>query len=300
VLRYYTSVRDAERQRLLREEALRRERIKAADTERRAVIEAARARIPERAYEIPLGETALTPRVLAHLERAGLENVGQVMALLAEGDEGLLKLEGVGPKSLTEVKQGIEALGLAEVEMPPVIAEPVVEAEAAAPPVEAVEAEVEAVAVGEIAQPDETLTAPELEAQVEITAPAELAAVDLRVEAETPAAVTPEDLVEPTLEAKAVEVEEKEPPSTVVEETVAKEDEPAMPPTTVQEAPESFVEEEEDVEFKVEEDRKRDRLRRRRLVYDEDRGMVVAQRRRKRGEISDEPDEFSEWDNLLG
>ncbi|MBU0705349.1 MAG: transcription termination factor NusA, partial [Chloroflexi bacterium] len=56
VRRYYTLIRDAERARLLAEEKVRRAAIKTAEVERRAIIDAARACISPRAYEIPLDE----------------------------------------------------------------------------------------------------------------------------------------------------------------------------------------------------------------------------------------------------
>ncbi|OQY24020.1 MAG: hypothetical protein B6I34_04070 [Anaerolineaceae bacterium 4572_32.1] len=167
VQKYYTSIRNAERARLMAEEESRRAAIEAADAERRAAIEAARSRIPPLAYEIPLAEFGLSTRVLGHLERAKLATVGSVMELLAEGDEGLLKLDGVGPKSLAEVKQCIEALALPEVEevVPAeeeeeIAAEVVVEAEAVPstePAPEAVEAVEEAVAVEPAPEPVEAL-----------------------------------------------------------------------------------------------------------------------------------------------
>ena len=113
---YYASLRDAERARLMAEETARRAAIEAAEAERRATIEAARALIPPRAYEISLPEMGLSARVLGHLERAELANVGEVMERFAEGDEGLLRLDGIGPKSLAEIKRCIEALALPEVE----------------------------------------------------------------------------------------------------------------------------------------------------------------------------------------
>ena len=117
---YYASIRDAERTRLLEEERSRLQAIEAAEAERRAEIEAARATIPPQAYEIPLADIGLSTRVMGHLSRANLETVGEVMGRLAEGDEGLLKLDGFGPKSLSEVKQCIGALALPEAvtEMP--------------------------------------------------------------------------------------------------------------------------------------------------------------------------------------
>jgi N utilization substance protein A len=136
---YYVSIRDAERARRMAEEAARRAVIEAAEAERRAIIELALARIPPQAHEIPLAEMGLSARVLGHLERAGLETVGGVMERLAEGDEGLLKLDGVGPKSLAEVKRCIEALELPEVEEDALVEEEALPAE---PTPEALVAEV--------------------------------------------------------------------------------------------------------------------------------------------------------------
>ena len=64
----------------------------------------------EEDHETPLTEIGLSARVLGHLEQADLATVGDVVERLAEGDEGLLKLDGIGPKSLAEIKQCIGAL----------------------------------------------------------------------------------------------------------------------------------------------------------------------------------------------
>lgn len=157
---YYASIRDAERERLMAEEKARRAAIESADAARRAIIEAARARIPQRAYGVPLAEFGLSTRVLGHLERADLATVGNVMELLAEGDEGLLKLDGIGPKSLSEIKQRIQALELFQVEeeaAAPAEEEKAVEPEVALPPaepaVEVAEIVEEKAKVAEEAQP---------------------------------------------------------------------------------------------------------------------------------------------------
>jgi len=113
---YYASLRNAERARRLKEETTRRAAIEAAEAERRKTVSAALARIPPQAREIPLADIDLSTRVLGHLERARLETVWDAMERLAEGDEGLLKLDGIGPKSLAEIKQRIDALALPEVE----------------------------------------------------------------------------------------------------------------------------------------------------------------------------------------
>jgi N utilization substance protein A len=260
---YYASLRDAERARLMAEEAARRAAIESAESERRVAIEAARARIPPRAYEIPLAEMGLSARVLGHLERAELANVGEVMERLAEGDEGLLRLEGVGPKSLAEVKQCIETLALPEIEET-VPTEEAVTAEADGAPL----AEPAAEAPVEVAE--EAPTAEEVEkkeAIPEITGEAE--ALEAVVEA-------PAEEVVAAGEALAEKVVTEEAPAAV-------------------EVPELLLEEgegEEDIEAKLAEDRKRERRLRRQLVYDEELDVLVAHRRRKREDDVDEWEEF--------
>jgi len=258
---YYASLRDAERARLMAEEAARRAAIESAESERRVAIEAARARIPPHAYEIPLAEMGLSARVLGHLERAELANVGEVMERLAEGDEGLLRLEGVGPKSLAEVKQCIETLALPEIEET-VPTEEAVTAEADGAPL----AEPAAEAPVEVAE--EAPTAEEVEkkeALAEITGEAEALAAVVEVPAEEVVAAG---------EAPAEEVVTEEAPAAV-------------------EVPELLLEEgegEEDIEAKLAEDRKRERRLRRQLVYDEELDVLVAHRRRKR------EDDVDEWE----
>ena len=177
---YYASIRDAERARLLAEEKVRRAAIEAAEAERRTIIDAARACISPQAYEIPLGEFGLSTRVLGHLERAELATVGAVMELLAEGDEGLLKLDGIGPKSMAEIKQCIEELALPEVEeIAPAEEEEAVQVEAeveAVQPVEPTpeaieEAQVEEIAAVEEAPVEEALVVEVVTEEVPVALP---------------------------------------------------------------------------------------------------------------------------------
>jgi N utilization substance protein A len=292
---YYVSIRDAERARLIAEEAARQALIKAAEAERRAVIDAALALIPPLAYEIPLAEVGLSARVLGHMERAGLENVGEVMERLAEGDEGLLKLEGVGPKTLAEIKQCIEALALTVEEPAAVEEEAVAEVETEA------EVEVEA----EVQLEAEIAAEPEVELEVE----AEVAA---EIEAALPAEPMPEELetieeepVEeiPTEEKAAVAVAEEIQvvPEAVEEAPVEKEEVvEAEAPAIVEPIMPLLDEEAEELETVFGEDRQRERRQRRALIFDEDAGVVVALRRRKRGGDAEEwDDELGEWDEYL-
>ena len=254
---YYASIRDAERARLMAEETARRAVIAAAEAERRAAIEAALALIPPQSHEISLTEIDLSTRVFGHLERARLTTVGDVMKCLAEGDEGLLKLDGIGPKSLAEVKRCIEALALPKVEE-------------VIPTEEETAAEVEA----EAALPPKP--APEVPVAVVDMVAAEAAI-------ETEAAIIEEALEEevPTPEVALEAVEE-----TPVEEAVA-EEVPVL--AKVQELP---FEEEGETEAELEEGRRRERRLRRQLVYDEELGETVALRRRKRDEDIGEWEEY--------
>lgn len=134
-----------------------------ASAERVVDVQAMLARIPPTAFEARLADLGLSARVFSHLEKAGLATAGQVMRRLAEGDEAMLSVEGIGPKALAEIKTQIDAKGLgfipeaapaqpeavlpielvapAEVTPPPEVAAPV---EAAAPPAAEVTAPVEA------------------------------------------------------------------------------------------------------------------------------------------------------------
>ena len=82
------------------------------ETARQEAINAYRARIPVAAYATPVGELGLNPRVLEHIERSGLTNVGQIHERLATGDEAMLAIDGIGPKGLAHIKQVIDEKGL--------------------------------------------------------------------------------------------------------------------------------------------------------------------------------------------
>ncbi len=273
VQQYYSSIRHSERQRLIKEEALRRARIEAAQSAREAKIQAAIAKIPAQAYEVPLNKIGLSARVLAHLERAGLENAGQVMARLAEGDEGLLQIHAIGPKSLKEIKRCLQALDLPaeEVQEEPAEQAPTAEAAVVEPPSPVVEA---------AATPAEAI---ETEEEAEPST-AEPAVEPASVEAPPAEALEPEGVKEP---------EEPEEPEEEQDLQGKGEEQEAALSTSL-----PFIEEEEE-EFVIEESRKRDRRRRRQLIYDEEAGVVIARRHRKRGDLFDELDDLGEWEEFI-
>jgi transcription termination/antitermination protein NusA len=121
-----------------------------SETARQETINAYRARIPAAAYALPVGELGLTPRVLEHIERSGLTNVGQIHERLANGDEAMLAIDGIGPKGLAHIKQTIDEKGLGlkpiSVEAAPAAAAQPIEPVAAAEPIVAEEKPAEAVA----------------------------------------------------------------------------------------------------------------------------------------------------------
>ncbi|MBN1261575.1 MAG: transcription termination/antitermination protein NusA, partial [Anaerolineae bacterium] len=79
---------------------------KAAARQREAKEKAYRL-VPKAAYDASLADLELSEKVLGHLDRNGLTNVGQVMERMAVGDEELLMLNGVGAKALLEIKEAI-------------------------------------------------------------------------------------------------------------------------------------------------------------------------------------------------
>ena len=170
-----------------------------ADTSKQDAINLYRARIPISAYSTPVSDLGISPRVLSHIERSGLTNVGQIHERLATGDEAMLVIDGIGPKGLTEIKQAIEDKGLGLVPLPeptPVVPEPIVEAPAETPVVEAV-----------------VEVAPEAAVTIETPAPmVEVAAPMASPEAVAPATVKPagESELAPTTVVSGEAVEESE------------------------------------------------------------------------------------------
>ncbi|MGD9100584.1 MAG: transcription termination factor NusA [Anaerolineae bacterium] len=177
---FFAAKRRAKREALLDQEAVRRAALASEEAQRRAEWERARAQIPTDAYDVPLPALGLSNRVQNHLQKAQVENLGQIMERLIDGDEGLLVLDGIGPKGLTEIKTQIELMmpAPAPEEETPVEAEPEekapVEAEAEAAPEELPEeapTEQEVVAAEAV---EEAPTAPapaEAEAKAPVAAP---------------------------------------------------------------------------------------------------------------------------------
>ena len=80
----------------------------AADAQRQDARQAALERIPRPAYAMPVEKLELTPRVLQHITSAGILSVGDLMERRLSGDEGLLSIEGIGAKALSEIKLAMD------------------------------------------------------------------------------------------------------------------------------------------------------------------------------------------------
>jgi large subunit ribosomal protein L31 len=61
--------------------------------------------------ERPLAELELGKRALDAFKAAGIENAGQFIKKLGEGDEAVLAIDGVGRKSLADAKKALRRLG---------------------------------------------------------------------------------------------------------------------------------------------------------------------------------------------
>ena len=59
----------------------------------------------------PIAELELAARPVAALEKAGIKEVGQFLAKLAEGEDSVLAIEGFGRKSLIDMKKKLRSLG---------------------------------------------------------------------------------------------------------------------------------------------------------------------------------------------
>lgn len=97
----------------------------------------ARDRVPRAAFNVALTDLDLPTKVYSHLIDNGLNNTGEVMERLAMGDEAMLMLNGIGIRSLNDIKKAIEDAGLKlrseqdeEITTEPEVAAPIEETEA--------------------------------------------------------------------------------------------------------------------------------------------------------------------------
>ncbi len=128
-----------------------------------AVLDEARAAIPEAAFQQNLLDSGLAEHLVNLLQEAGYTTVGDLALELKVNPDNVLRMPGVGAKSIAQLNALMDSLTAAPaVEEQP--AAPVVEMEAPAPVSAPIEAEIE----GVVETVEEEAAAPE----VEVTAPA--------------------------------------------------------------------------------------------------------------------------------
>jgi len=70
--------------------------------------------LPGEVYEIPIEQLDLSVRVFNSLRRTGITSVGEVLEMLALGDDTLLTIRNFGQKSLNELKARLQKRGFLE------------------------------------------------------------------------------------------------------------------------------------------------------------------------------------------
>lgn len=73
--------------------------------------EAPKEIIPSHIYDAPIDELGLGVRVFNALKRAGISKVGEVLDMLREGNNAVLRIRNFGDKSLAEMRSRLEELG---------------------------------------------------------------------------------------------------------------------------------------------------------------------------------------------
>jgi len=71
--------------------------------------------------DLPITELELGKRVVSILTKEGISIVGQLLEIMAKGEEKLLSLDGFGRKSLADVKRSLKRRGF---ELPDAVVEP--------------------------------------------------------------------------------------------------------------------------------------------------------------------------------
>ncbi len=233
----------------------------------------AQSRVPKSAYEQSLQSLELNDKVLSNLLRNGINSVGDIMERLAQGDEAMLALDGVGVKALRHIKEVLDESGL-------LLSGAVVEVEAADEAVmESDEVAVEVVAGSEVES---------AVVSVEPVAEAAVSAEAFVESAETPAEVA----VETVLVAEAVE----EALTETASETAAEAEASALAPEVLGEVAEVYETLEDEEEFDEDHQptgkKRRKHRKDRTVVFDDKTGETFVMRKHRRRQQTDVWDEY--------
>jgi N utilization substance protein A len=235
--------------------------------EQEAIRAAARAEISE---DMALEKLGLSKRIVNALESAGIAELAQLLDALEEGDDTLLGIKGFGDKSLQEIKQALRERDVVAIlgrEAKPETPEEAPAAEEAPEETELPE--------GEAIVPDEGAKEIPTEPSEEVPGPAE--------RAEEPAPTAAEETLE-ELKPVVAGTEPREEREAETETSTEPDQEP-VPAEILRPLP-------------LEDDQLTKKKRsKKRLVYDESLGEVVAKKVRKPGRRHDEwQDEAQGWE----
>ncbi|HIE38450.1 MAG TPA: DNA-directed RNA polymerase subunit alpha [Anaerolineales bacterium] len=70
--------------------------------------------IPSRVYDVLIDDLGLSVRVFNALKRAGISKIGEVLDMLAKGEDAILTIRNFGDKSLAELKEKLQEGGYLE------------------------------------------------------------------------------------------------------------------------------------------------------------------------------------------
>jgi N utilization substance protein A len=231
---------------------------KLAEEEHRKEI---RSKIPSVAFTISVEDLALSERIYNLLSTSGYETIGDLMFQLVLDEDAVLRISGIGPKAMEEIKDKIANISFPstepEVVTPEAVEQPEPELEQA---VEVIEPSVE-----EIKEPEQ----PEV---VEAVAEAEPSTAEEKVPVIEQAQLEPELISEGEA---VVSGEEEE-----LEKPVDFDEIFALRPEIL-EIEDTEEEEEEELDKKGKKKKKKKKFVE--VVYDPDRDITLVKRKRKRG-----------------
>jgi len=254
-----------------------------------------RASIPDAAFDIPVEDLGMSPRVNIALGGAGYSTVGELLYQMEIDSDAILAVNDIGPKMMKVIEEALasfeipvadEVEEIAEEVAP--VSEPVseeIEPEIEVEEPEAVEAEMETV-VEEVVPAAEPVVE---EAEIEEPVVADVVVSEEAEEKEAIAGVgKDEEVVEDLSEGEKAKIKAEKPKKgkpVVVKEPLSFEE--------LLEMEGKEFELDEDDELDTDKKKKRRKKRFVELEYDPDRDVTVVKRKRKRGSQT----QWSDWDD---
>ncbi|NDJ75664.1 MAG: transcription termination/antitermination protein NusA [Chloroflexi bacterium] len=267
-----------------------------ARADRRAQMDLVRDLVPDRAFQMQIKELELDDDINRALSR--VDNVGDLMIRMLVDEPGLgqtLKQGGAGDDAMEAIRYALDDLVILSRDEPQPEPDAEVEAEAEAVAEAVVEPEPEPApmppglvgeSLADVVAEDAADEVPEAEAEAEIEA------LPAFVEPEPEPAPAPEPVaqVEPAPAAPAA-VEPEPEPDPVGEVAPAQQPESTPAEWSAADGFDDYDDDDLDEEAQ-ERERKKAKRKRRQLIFDEERGEVVARRRRKGSRKRDEWDDY--------